>query len=147
MDLTDRLEADLISAAKARDEIKLQVLRLLKSSLKNYQIEVKQDLTPQQALQILQKEAKKRQESIDQFTQADRLDLADQETKELAVLKEYLPSQPEESEVRDYLTTIVQQESLEGPSAMGRLIKEARDKYEGIDGSLASRLAKEVLGL
>ena len=63
MDLEKNLEQDLIIAAKARDEIKLQVLRLLKAALKNYSIEVKGELTAQQMMQVLQKEAKKRQDS------------------------------------------------------------------------------------
>ena len=63
-----QLEADLASAAKARDQIRLSVLRLLKSALKNYEIEVGHDATPQEIMTVLQREAKKRQDSINQYS-------------------------------------------------------------------------------
>lgn len=145
MDLVERLEADLMEATKARDEVTLQVLRLLKAALKNYSIEMRQDLSPQQALQILQKEAKKRQESIVQFHEADRQDLVDKESAQLEVLQRYLPKQPDESDVRKAAQSIITENSLSGQAAMGQLITALKEQFDGLDGSLAARIAREEL--
>ena len=145
MELTDRLEADLVTAAKARDEITLQVLRLLKSALQNYRIEIKADLSPQQMLQVLQREAKKRQDSIDQFTDANRLDLAEQETRELAILKPYLPKQPTEAELQVVIDKAITDDSRSGMSAMSKVISAVKAAYPHVDGSVVSRLAKQAL--
>ena len=75
MDLLDQLETDLAEAMKLRDEVRITTLRLLKSALKNYQIELGHDLTMQEALSVLQKEAKKHQDSIAQYEKANRDDL------------------------------------------------------------------------
>lgn len=145
MDLTQRLEADLTEATKARDEITLQVLRLLKAALKNHSIELRQDLSPQEALQILQKEAKKRQEAIQQYSDANRQDLVQKESAELQILERYLPEQPSEAEVRAAAQDIIREQKLSGQSAMGRLISGLKDHFDGLDGSLAAKVAREEL--
>ncbi len=145
MDISQRLEEDLTAATKARDEITQQVLRLLKAALKNHSIELRADLSPQQALQILQKEAKKRQESIDLYTKADRQDLADKESAELAVLQRYLPQQPSEEDVRAAAKEIVASKELSGNAGMGQLIAGLKDRFDGLDGSLAAKIAREEL--
>ena len=145
MDISQRLEEDLTAATKARDEITQQVLRLLKAALKNYSIELKSDLSPQQALQILQKEAKKRQESIELYTNADRQDLADKESVELAVLERYLPKQPTVDEVRAAAKEIVSDKGLAGNAGMGQLIGALKERFEGLDGSMAAKIAREEL--
>ncbi|MCC7543248.1 GatB/YqeY domain-containing protein [bacterium] len=145
MDLTQRLEADLTEATKARDEITLQVLRLLKAALKNHSIELRQDLSPQEALQILQKEAKKRQEAIQQYSDANRQDLVQKESAELQILERYLPEQPSEAEVRAAAQDIIREQKLSGQSAMGQLISGLKDHFDGLDGSLAAKVAREEL--
>ena len=89
MELLDQLESDLAEAMKLRDEVKTTTLRLLKSAMKNYQIELGHDLTMQEALAVLQKEAKKHQDSISQYQNANREDLAKEEQAELEVIKQY----------------------------------------------------------
>ena len=146
MELTDRIEQDLITAAKARDEIRLQVLRLLKSALKNYSIEIKGEVSAQQMLQILQKEAKKRQEAATIFATNDRMDLAQKEQAELAILEEYLPAMPSEAEMRQAAQIIIQKDQLEGMQAMGKVLEQLRSKFDGaIDGAQASRIVREEL--
>ncbi len=93
------LETDLNEAAKARDQIRLTVLRLLKSALKNYEIEVGHDATPQEVMTVLQREAKKRRDSIEQYGNANRSDLVEEEQKELDVLEEYLPAKMSDDEL------------------------------------------------
>lgn len=144
--LEQQLEADLVEAMKARDEIRLQVLRLLKAALKNYSIEVRADLSPQQVLQVLQKEAKKRQDSIQQYGDAGRDDLVKQEQAELEVLQQYLPAPISEEDIRSAVKAAIADGGLEGQAAMGQVIAAVREKFDGAaDGSMVARIAREEL--
>ena len=91
MSLIAQIEADYIAAYKAKDQVLLNVLRLLKTAAKNQQVELMRPLTDEELVAVIQKQAKQRQDSITQFTDAKRQDLADKEAAELAVLKGYLP--------------------------------------------------------
>ncbi len=144
MDLEKSLEADLATAMRARDELKVQVLRLLKAALKNYQIEVRNDLSPQQMLQVLQKEAKKRHDSITQYTDAGREDLAKKEQAELEIIEGYLPAQASEADVRAAVKAAV---AGAGDAAqMGQIIGAVREQFNGaVDGSLLAQITREEL--
>ncbi len=144
MEVAKSLEADLAEAMKARDEIKVQVLRLLRAAMKNYQIEVRQDLSPQQMLQVLQKEAKKRQDSITQYEAAGRQDLADKERAELKIIDEYLPEQANEEQVRSAVQAAIAEA---GQSAtMGQVIATVREALNGaVDGSQLAAITREEL--
>lgn len=147
LELADRIEADLVQAAKARDEVRLQSLRLLKSALKNYSIEIKGDVSPQQMLQILQKEVKKRQEAAALYADADRPELAEKEKAEQAILEEYLPELPDEVAIRAQVQAVIAERSLSGQAAMGQVISAVREYFEGaLDGSLLAQIAREELG-
>lgn len=146
MDLNQELEADLKEAMKLRDEVRLTTLRLLKSALKNYEIEVGHDLSMQEALSVLQKEAKKHQDSIEQYEKANRDDLAKDEKAELEVIEKYLPEQMPEDQVAKLLDEAIQQTGATGPADMGKVIGVVRDKAQGqADGALIAKLAKERL--
>lgn len=145
-DLSDRIEADLIVAAKARDEIRLQVLRLLKAALKNHAIELKGDVSPQHMLQILQKEAKKRHEAAEVYTKADRPELAAKEQAELAILEEYLPTLPTEADMRSVARQIIDRDAFSGMSAMGTVIEQVRSHFDGVvDSAQLARIVREEL--
>lgn len=146
MDLNRELEADLKEAMKLRDEVRLTTLRLLKSALKNYEIEVGHDLSMQEALSVLQKEAKKHQDSIEQYEKANRDDLAKDEKAELEVIEKYLPEQMPEDQVAKLVDEAIQQTGATGPADMGKVIGVVRDKAQGqADGTLIAKLAKERL--
>lgn len=146
MDLNQELEADLKEAMKLRDEVRLTTLRLLKSALKNYEIEVGHDLSMQEALSVLQKEAKKHQDSIEQYEKANRDDLAKDEKAELEVIEKYLPEQMPEDQVAKLVDEAIQQTGATGPADMGKVIGVVRDKAQGqADGALIAKLAKERL--
>lgn len=143
MQLTEQIEADLAAAMRERDQVRLQVLRLLKSALKNQQIEVGHELTAQEMMAVLQKEAKKRRDSIDAYGQAGRDDLVSEESAELEQIEHYLPAQLSEDEVR----VIVQEVIAANPDApMGQVIGQVIAKADGqTDGSVVSRLVREQL--
>ena len=91
MSLTTRIEQDYIAAYKAKDALRLGVLRLLKTAAKNLQVELMRPVTDEELATVVQKQAKQRQDSIEQFTAANRPDLAEKEAAELSILKDYLP--------------------------------------------------------
>jgi uncharacterized protein YqeY len=146
MDLIDQLESDLAEAMKLRDEVRTTTLRLLKSALKNYQIELGHDLTMQEALSVLQKEAKKHQDSIKQYEDAKREDLANEEKAELDIIEKYLPEQISQDEVEKAVDSAIAELGATGPADMGKVIGLVRQKTEGqADGSMIAELAKQKL--
>jgi hypothetical protein len=146
MDLIDQLESDLAEAMKLRDEVRTTTLRLLKSALKNYQIELGHDLTMQEALSVLQKEAKKHQDSIKQYEDAKREDLANEEKAELDIIEKYLPEQMSQDEVEKAVDSAIAELGATGPADMGKVIGLVRQKTEGqADGSMIAELAKQKL--
>lgn len=145
MNLEKTLEADLLEAMKARDEIRVQVLRLVKAALKNQSIEVKGDLTPQQMLAVLQKEAKKRQDSITQYREAGRDDLVRQEEAELEILDSYLPEQASDEAMRAAVKAAVAEVGA-SPAAMGQVIAHVREQFSGaVDGATLAAMVREEL--
>ncbi len=146
MDLIDQLESDLAEAMKLRDEVRTTTLRLLKSALKNYQIELGHDLSMQEALSVLQKEAKKHQDSIKQYEDAKREDLANEEKAELDVIEKYLPEQMSKDEVEKAVDSAIAELGATGPADMGKVIGLVRQKTKGqADGSMIAQLAKQKL--
>lgn len=146
MDLLDQLEKDLAGSMKLRDEVRITTLRLLKSSMKNYQIELGHDLTMQEALAVIQKEAKKHQDSIKQYEQAKRNDLADEEKQELKVIEQYLPEQMSDAELEKVVSETITELNASGPADMGKVIGAVRQKTEGrADGAKVAELAKSKL--
>lgn len=147
MDINSELETDLKEAMRLRDEVRLTTLRLLKSALKNYQIEVGHDLTMQETLSVLQKEAKKHQDSIEQYKKANRQDLVKEEEAELKVIEKYLPERMSEAEVEKLVEEAIQQAKATGPADIGKVIGLVKEKADGVvDGAVIAKLAKQKLG-
>lgn len=146
MELIDQLEADLAESMKLRDEVRITTLRLLKSALKNYQIDLGHDLTMQEALAVIQKEAKKHQDSIKQYSDANRADLAEEEKKELEVISQYLPEQMSDEELEKIVNEVIVQIGANGQSDMGKVIGAVRQKTEGrADSAKIAEIAKQKL--
>lgn len=146
MELLDQLESDLAEAMKLRDEVRTTTLRLLKSAMKNYQIELGHDLTMQESLSVLQKEAKKHQDSIAQYQNANRQDLAQEEQAELEIIKQYLPEQMSREELEKVVDSAIAESGASGPADMGKVIGLVRQKTEGkADGAMIAEVAKSKL--
>ncbi len=143
---TSQLEEDLRQATKSRDEIRLTVLRLLKSALKNYEIEVGHDATPQEIMTVLQKEAKKRRDSIDQYTAANRDDLVAEEKQELEILQKYLPEEMSDEQLNKIITAAIEETSAKSSADMGKVMQIVMQKTAGaVDGKLISEKVKAAL--
>lgn len=146
MSLLEQIEKDFIVAYKAKDSLRLGVLRLLKTAAKNLQVEQMRPVTEEELLALIQKQAKQRQDSIEQFTAANRTDLADKEAAELTVLKDYLPEQLTAEELDAAVGAAIEATGATGMAGMGKVIQEVMAKYKGrVDGKLVSAAVKARL--
>jgi uncharacterized protein YqeY len=136
----ERIQSDLTAAMKEKDELKLSVLRMVKSALKNKEIEKMRPLEDLESLQVLQTLVKQRHESVDQFRRGGRNDLADKEAKEIKIIEEYLPAAPSDEEMHHAIETAIRDEGADSLKQMGAVIKAARAKLEGktVDGKALS---------
>jgi uncharacterized protein YqeY len=147
MGYIDRIQNDLTAAMKEKDELRLSVLRMVKSALKNKEIEKMRPLEDMESLQVLQTLVKQRHESVEQFTKGGRKDLADKEKKEIGIIEEYLPAAPSDDEIHHAVEAAIADEGADSLKQMGAVIKAARAKLEGktVDGKLLSDRVRERL--
>lgn len=151
MSIQDKIIADIKEAMKAKNQDKLRVLRSLKAKLMEKEISERKDgeakLSDEQAVEVLMKAAKQRKESIEQFEDGDRKDLAENEKKELALIEEYLPEMMDEAEVRKIVQEKIKALSASGPEHMGQVMGPLMGQLKGkAEGSLVSKIVKEELG-
>jgi uncharacterized protein len=148
MSLRDQIESDLISAMKAREEVKLSTLRMLKSAIGAFEVSGKEKVvaTEDDVLAILKREVKKRKESIRQFEEGGRQDLVASEQLELDVLKEYMPEMIGEEQIRQVVEEVVQSMGVTGMSDMGKVMGASMGKLNGqADGTLVKDVVMSVL--
>ncbi len=147
MSFLERIQTDLTEAMKAREELRLSVLRMVKSALKNKEIEKIRPLDDAEALQVLQTLVKQRRESVEQFTRGGRADLADKEAKEITILESYLPAAPGEAEMDSAIEAAIAEMGANSPKQMGAVVKAARARLAGktIDGKILSDRVRERL--
>jgi uncharacterized protein len=147
MALIERIQKDLTEAMMSKDELRLSVLRMAKSALKYKEIEKVRPLEDAESLQVLQTLVKQRRESVEQFARGGRQDLADKETKEIAILENYLPPAPSDSDLNAAIEAAIAETSANSPKAMGAVIKAAKARLEGkaVDGKVLSDRVRERL--
>lgn len=147
MSYLERIQADLTAAMKEKDELRLSVLRMMKSALKNKEVEKVRALDDLESLQVLQTLVKQRRDSVEQFIKGGRRDLADKESKEIAIIEEYLPAAPSDAEIQHAVEAAVNEVGADSLKQMGAVIKAARARLEGktIDGKALSDRVRERL--
>ena len=142
----ERLDSELKEALKAKDDLKVSVIRMIKASLKNKSIEKMSALTDDDILSVLSHFAKQRRESIEQFTAAGRTDLAGKEEKELQIVRTYLPQQLSPQEIDDIIRSAISECGASSPNDMGKVMKIVSPKTKGTaDGKIVSQRVKELL--
>ncbi|MGH9816396.1 MAG: GatB/YqeY domain-containing protein [Candidatus Acidiferrales bacterium] len=149
MSLSERIQTDLIAAMKAQDELRTSVLRMVKSALKNKEIEKMKPLDHPETVQLLQSLVKQRRESVAQFSQGGRADLADRESREIAIIESYLPAAPTIEEMDAAITAAIAESGATSAKQMGAVVKAARARLTGktIDGkSLSDRVRARLEG-
>jgi uncharacterized protein YqeY len=147
MSYLERIQEDLTAAMKQKDELRLSVLRMMKSALKNKEIEKVRPLDDIESMQILQTLVKQRHESVEQFTKGGRKDLADKERKEIAIIEQYLPAAPSDEEVHRAVEAAIAEAGADSLKQIGAVIKAARARLEGkaVDGKVLSDKVRERL--
>lgn len=147
MGLVQRIQEDLTRAMKGKDELRLSVLRMMKSALKNKEVEKIRPLEESEVLQVLQTLIKQRRESIEMFTKGGRPELAAKETKEITFIEAYLPSAPTAAEMDQAIERAIAETGANSPKQMGAVVKAAKVLLEGktVDGKVLSDRVRERL--
>ncbi len=147
MSLRERLSDDMKQAMKARDELRLSTVRLIRSAVKNRDIDLKRELNDQEIVEVIASLVKQRRESIRMFMEAGRQDLAGKEEKELAILLEFLPQQLSRDEVAALIEKIIVECGAQGAKDMGKVMKSLMPHVSGrADGKMVSDVVREKLG-
>ncbi|HBG45782.1 MAG TPA: aspartyl-tRNA amidotransferase [Deltaproteobacteria bacterium] len=147
MSLREQVTKDMAVALKAGEKARLSTLRMLMSAIKYKEVDAKHQLDDEEVISVISTLIKQRHDSIDQFRKGGREDLVDKETKEVEVLKGYLPPQLSEEEVRNIITKAAAETGATGQKDMGKLMKAVMPQVKGkADGKLVNEIVKEVLG-
>ncbi len=145
--LQSRIEGDFIAAYKAKREIEVSVLRMLKTALKNLAVELRREPEDGEVLETVLRQVKQRKESIEQFRAAGREDLAAREEAELAVLGGYLPEPLTAEQTEALVDATIAELGAAGMKDMGRVMGAITAAYKGrVDGKALSALVRAKLG-
>ncbi len=149
MSLYQQIEKDYITAYKARESVRVSVLRLLKTAVKRRLVDLCRPggtLTDEEMLDVLTREAKQRRDSITEYTKANRRDLADREAAELVILEEYLPKALTDEELAAAIEAMIEKTGADSPAAMGKVMGPLMKEYKGrVDGARLSAAVKARL--
>jgi uncharacterized protein YqeY len=147
MALGEQIQKDIVKAMKEKDVLRLSTLRMVKSALQLKEVEKMRQLEDAEILQMLQTLLKQRRESVEQFTKGGRTDLADKETKEIAIIEAYLPAGASDAEMVKAIDDAVAETGANSMKQMGAVVKAAKAKLEGktVDGKILSDRVRERL--
>src|SRR5213593_3443067 len=124
MKLRDKINTDLTAAMKARDAERLSVLRMMKTAVKNREIEARAELDDPQVIQVLSTLIKQRRDSIEQFNRGDRPELAEKEAAEIKVIEEYLPAAVSDDEIANVVEEVIRSTGAASAKEMGMVMKQ-----------------------
>lgn len=147
MSLIDRLAEDIKTAMKAKDRLRLDVIRMAKAALMNREIELKGTLDDAESIRVLVGLVKQRKEAVEQFQKGQRADLADKELKEIAIIETYLPKALSQDEVRKLVEAVIAETGATSPKDMGNVMKTVMARLAGqtVDGKVISDLVRGKL--
>ena len=146
--LADKITQDLTGAMKARDTVRMSILRFLKAALANDAISKKTDkLDDAAVIEVIRKLIKQHEDSIEGFKKGNRDDLVSKETQELEILKSYCPPEAGREEILGWVREAVKESGAQGPQDLGKVMKRVMSKAKGkANGKRVNALALEVLG-
>ena len=148
MGLKEKLQSDLTDAIRSKDGVKSGTIRMLLAAITNEEVAGKSAkvLSDAEVITVLSREAKKRREAVEAYTNAKRDDLANKEKEEAAVIALYLPEQLSEADIKKLITEAIAETNPAGPAGMGLVMKVLQPKIAGkADGGLVSSLVKAAL--
>jgi uncharacterized protein YqeY len=145
--LSERLTIDLKEAMKQRNQLKLNVIRSIRSQLKYMQIQKGTDFSSDDELLVLNREARKRQEAIDAYQQANAIEKMESEKAELAIIQTYLPSALSEEELSSIIDRVITESQANNPKDIGKVMKPLMVEVRGrADGKVVQELVRRKLG-
>lgn len=144
--LSEKLRSDMLDASRARNTVMRDTLRLLIAAVENGRIDAGHDLSDDETLRVLQKEAKQRRESIVEYRKGNREDLVEQEQRELDIIETFLPQQLGEDEVRQLVEETIAEVGASGSDDLGKVMSPLMKKLDGrADGRVANAIVRELL--
>ena len=147
MSLYDRLSEDLKRAMKDRDQLRMDVIRMMKAALLNKELELKKDLDDAEMSRVMTTLVKQRREAVEQYQKANRADLAGKELKDIDIIQGYLPQALSQDDIVRLVESTILETGAKGPKDMGTVMKAIMAKLTGqtIDGKQLSELVKSKL--
>jgi len=147
MSISEQIQKDMTEAMKARSELRLSTLRMMKTAIKNREIEKRGPLDDKEAMQVLSTLIKQRKDSIEQFVKGGRQELADKEQAEIGIIESYLPKALGESDIVSAVRATIAEMGAVTMKDMGAVMKNVMAKFAGarVDGKLVSETVKKEL--
>lgn len=150
MAITDQVQKDMVEAMRSRDELRLSTLRMVKSALKNKEIDKRAPLDDKESQQVLATLIKQRKDSIEQFTKGGRQELADKEAAEIKLIEAYLPKAMGEEEITAVVKATIAEMGAPTLKDMGTVMKNSMAKLQAtgarVEGKTVSEIVKKQLG-
>ena len=144
--MVEKLDKDMIEAMKAKDKEKLTVIRMVKASLKQEQIDHKKEINDDLLIDVVNKQIKMRKDSITEFEKGNRADLVEKTQNEIDILMAYLPEQLSSEEVIKVIDEIFEDIKPESQKDMGKVMKSAKEKIgAAADGKTINEVVKSLL--
>lgn len=146
MHLKERLIEDMKDSMKKGEQVKLSAIRMVRAGIKNKEIEIGRELKDEDVVGVISSAIKQRKDSYAQFLNANRMDLAEKEKKEIEVLSIYLPEQMGEDEIKKRIKEIISETGATTSKDIGRVMKILMPEMKGkADGNLVNKIAREML--
>ena len=146
MGLEERLVEEMKQAMKSNEKLRLSTIRMIRTSVKNKEIEVRKKLEDEEIQRVIQGMLRKSEESVEQFRAGGRMDLVEKETQEMEILKSFLPKSLSQEEILKVIDEIIQENQASSLKDLGKVMKSVMSKLAGkADGKLINQLVKERL--
>jgi uncharacterized protein YqeY len=146
MGLEERLIEEMKAAMKSSDKLRLSTIRMIRSTIKNKEIELRKPLDDETIQRVIQGMVRKGEESLEQFRLGGRMDLVEKESKEIEVLKSFLPQSLTQEEVIKIIDQTIEETQVTSLKDLGKVMKSVMPKLQGkADGKLINQLVKERL--
>jgi uncharacterized protein len=148
MTLQEKIQSHLAEAMRNKDQLRLSVLRMMKSAVKNKEVEKMKPLEEAECVAVLNTLVKQRKDSVEQFRNGGREELAQKEEAEIKIIEEYLPAAASDDEILRAIQEAIQETGAASIKDMGKVMKATMGRLVGktVDGSRVSQLVKEKLG-
>jgi uncharacterized protein len=147
MTLQEKIQSHLSDAMRSKDQLRLSVLRMMKTAVKNKEVEKMKPLEEAEVIAVLNTLVKQRKDSVEQFRKGSREELAQKEESEIKIIEEYLPAAASDDEIRRAVEEAVQETGAASMKDMGKVMKATMSRLAGktVDGSRVSQFVKEKL--